>query len=190
MPLIRESQSKVSTAFILHSFFSLFTVVLNLVPKPVDLGLQCLLRDWACLKVFVLFVLDDICSWLCVWSIIFFTWIFPKVFFIQLISYSLVQPFFHFALFAMSRDVKSELSQCMQVDKTSFIHYVEVSASLSLSKSPGCVKDVAFTLVILELWVTTIFTNSIMVIFFIYREYEFKLLYEGFCLLPNIPQCI
>ena len=79
----------------------------------------------------------------------------PKLFFIKLLSCSLVQPLpgsFHYVFFAMmSREVRSELSQCVQIDRPGSSFYVEVSASLSMIKSLGGVEAGSFMLVILEL---------------------------------------
>ncbi len=78
----------------------------------------------------------------------------PKLFFIKLLARSLVQPLpgsFHYVFFAMSREVRSELSQCIQIDRPGSSFYVEVSASLSMIKSLGGVEAGSFMLVILEL---------------------------------------
>lgn len=40
----------------------------------------------------------------------------------------------------MSREVRSELSQCVQIDRPGSSFYVEVSASLSMIKSLGGVE--------------------------------------------------
>lgn len=53
--------------------------------------------------------------------------------------------------FAVSREVRSELSQCVQIDRPGSSFYVEVSASLSMIKSLGGVEAGLFMLVILEL---------------------------------------
>lgn len=76
-----------------------------------------------------------------------------KLFLIKPLSRSLVQPLpgsFHYVFFAVSREVRSELSQCVQIDRPSSSFYVEV-ASLSMIKSLGCVEAGSFMLVILEL---------------------------------------
>lgn len=76
----------------------------------------------------------------------------PKLFFIKLLSRSLPLPgSFHYVFFAMSREVRSELSQCVQIDRPGSSFYVEVSASLSMIKSLGGVEAGSFMLVILEL---------------------------------------
>lgn len=99
----------------------------------------------------------------------------PKLFFIKALFRSLVQPLpgcFHYVFFAVSREVRSELSQCVQIGRpgSSFSFYVEVRASLSMIKSVGGVEAGSFMLVILELWVRTMFTNSSIVILFLYRR--------------------
>ena len=75
----------------------------------------------------------------------------PKLFFIKLLSRSLVQPLpgsFHYVFFAMSREVRSELSQCVQIDRPGSF-FVEVN--LSMIKSLGGVEAGLFMPVILEL---------------------------------------
>lgn len=77
----------------------------------------------------------------------------PKLFLIKPLSRSLVQPLpgsFH-VFFAVSREVRSELSQCVQIDRPGSSFYVEVSASLSMIKSLGGLEAGSFMLVILEL---------------------------------------
>lgn len=78
----------------------------------------------------------------------------PKLFLIKLLSRSLVQPLpgsFHYVFFAVSRELRSELSQCVQIDRPGSSFYVEVGASLSMIKSLGGVEAGLFMLVILEL---------------------------------------
>ena len=58
---------------------------------------------------------------------------------------------FHYVSLAVSREVRSELSQCVQIDRPGSSFYVEVSASLSMIKSLGGVEAGSFMLVILEL---------------------------------------
>lgn len=78
----------------------------------------------------------------------------PKLFLIKPLYRSLVQPLpgsFHYVFFAVSREVRTELSQCVQIDRPgSSFFYVEV-ASLSMIKSLGGVEAGSFMLVILEL---------------------------------------
>ena len=62
--------------------------------------------------------------------------------------YSLYQAFF---IMCSLREVRSELSQCVQIDRPGSSFYVEVSASLSMIKSLGGVEAGSFMLVILEL---------------------------------------
>lgn len=78
----------------------------------------------------------------------------PKLFLIKLLSRSLVQPLpgsFHYVFFAVSRELRSELSQCVQIDRPGSSFYVEVGASLSMMLSLGGVEAGLFMLVILEL---------------------------------------
>ena len=78
----------------------------------------------------------------------------PKLFLIKLLSRSLVQPLpgsFHYVFFAVSRELRSELSQCVKIDRPGSFFYVEVGASLSMIKSLGGVEAGFFMLVILEL---------------------------------------
>lgn len=58
---------------------------------------------------------------------------------------------YHYVSLAVSREVRSELSQCVQIDRPGSSFYVEVSASLSMIKSLGGVEAGSFMLVILEL---------------------------------------
>jgi hypothetical protein len=77
----------------------------------------------------------------------------PKLFFIKLLSYSLEQPLpgsFNYVFFAMSREVRSELSQCIQIDRPGSSFYVEVRANLSMIKNLGGVEAGSFMIVILR----------------------------------------
>jgi hypothetical protein len=73
-------------------------------------------------------------------------------FLLKLPSCSLVQPLtalpggFHYVFFAMSREVKSELNQCVQIVIPGSSFHVEVSACLSMIKSIGGVEAGSFML--------------------------------------------
>jgi hypothetical protein len=58
----------------------------------------------------------------------------------------------------------------MRTNRPGSSFYVEVSASLSMIKSLGGVEAGSFMLVILELLVRIMLTNSSIVILFIYRK--------------------
>jgi hypothetical protein len=67
----------------------------------------------------------------------------PKLFFIKLLTCSLVQPLpgsFHYVFFAMSREARSELSQCVQIERPGSSFYVDVSTHRSMIKRLGGVE--------------------------------------------------